>query len=53
MYKPIKKGLRTNISPGLIFGGLRYARKATQLHETQVQVALGLIQIEQPKQELD
>ena len=23
-YKPPKKGLRTNISPGLIFGGLRY-----------------------------
>ena len=32
-----------------------YARKATQLQETQVQVlvALGLIQIEQPKQELN
>ena len=24
MYKPTKKCLRTNISPGLIFGGLRY-----------------------------
>ena len=26
MYKPIKKGLRNYISPGLIFGGLRYSR---------------------------
>ena len=26
VYKPIEKGLRTNISPGLIFGGLRYSR---------------------------
>ena len=25
MYKPTKKCLRTNISPGLIFGGLRYS----------------------------
>ncbi len=24
MYKPIKKGLRNYISPGLIFGSLRY-----------------------------
>ena len=24
MYKPTKKCLRTNISPGLIFGGLEY-----------------------------
>ena len=24
VYKPTKKCLRTNISPGLIFGGLRY-----------------------------
>ena len=27
MYKPTKKCLRTNISPGLIFGGLRYIYK--------------------------
>ena len=27
MYKPTKKCLRTNISPGLIFGGLRYMER--------------------------
>ena len=43
MYKPTKKCLRTNISPGIIFGGLRYRNKMNAQHDTNI-VNIKLIQ---------
>ena len=43
MYKPTQKCLRTNISPGIIFGGLRYRNKMNAQHDTNI-VNIKLIQ---------
>ena len=37
MYKPTKKCLRTNISPGLIFGGLPYCSYIQQKFTNYIQ----------------
>ena len=50
MYKPTKKCLRTNISPGLIFGGLRYylltAQGCLKRHKNNIQFTIECSYIE-------